>query len=327
MGLLVDDLGTAAELPSLPRTPADQGWLKPLSHIQNLPPNTSRPRLAEAPVTHSEPSPEHQPTKNLPPNTSRPRLAEAPVTHSEPSPEHQPTKNLPPNTSRPRLAEAPATHSEPSPEHQPTKSHGLYPFRPEDRRGETLSEYPEYDDGLSDSDWAAMLLEKERPERRGSIDLDWFPRVSDSSPPPLNLKDLVLGKPNMASQKLAELPPTMVRNRSGARSAGVRPGRLLFSCASRMLSKYFEWIVDGKFGHGWQVVGWCSESRRFWNTPMGSGNKAGQPMALNLQTNAGRLPLGDLMKVRIKRTHGPADVADRWQFQADARGKAIKGGA
>ncbi|KAI8507865.1 hypothetical protein Bbelb_141050 [Branchiostoma belcheri] len=87
----------------------------------NLPPNTSRPRLAEAPVTHSEPSPEHQPTKNLPPNTSRPRLAEAPVTHSEPSPEHQPTKNLPTNTSRPRLAEAPVTHSEPSPEHQPTK--------------------------------------------------------------------------------------------------------------------------------------------------------------------------------------------------------------
>ncbi|KAI8506326.1 hypothetical protein Bbelb_157530 [Branchiostoma belcheri] len=104
-------------------------------------PNTSRPRLAEAPVTHSEPSPEHQPTKNLPPNTSRPRLAEAPVTHSEPSPntsrprlaeapvthsepspEHQPTKNLPPNTSRPRLAEASVTHSEPSPEHQPTKN-------------------------------------------------------------------------------------------------------------------------------------------------------------------------------------------------------------
>ncbi|KAI8495813.1 Neuronal acetylcholine receptor subunit beta-4 [Branchiostoma belcheri] len=127
---------------TLPRPPADQGWLKPLSHIQNLPPNTSRPRLAEAPVTHSEPSPEHQPTKNLPPNTSRPRLAEAPVTHSEPSPEHQPTKNLPPNTSRPRLAEAavthiqnlppntsrprlaeaPVTHSEPSPEHQPTKN-------------------------------------------------------------------------------------------------------------------------------------------------------------------------------------------------------------
>ncbi|KAI8506327.1 Nitrogen permease regulator 2 [Branchiostoma belcheri] len=74
------------------RTPADQGWLKLLSHIQNLPPNTSRPRLAEAPVTHSEPSPEHQPTKNLPPNIGRPRLAEAPVTHSEPSPEHQPTK-------------------------------------------------------------------------------------------------------------------------------------------------------------------------------------------------------------------------------------------
>ncbi|KAI8507876.1 hypothetical protein Bbelb_141160 [Branchiostoma belcheri] len=108
--------------PSPEHTPADQGWLKPLSHIQNLPPNTSRPRLAEAPVTHSEPSPEHKPTKNLPPNTSRPRLAEAPVTHSEPSPEHQPTKNLPPNTSRPRLAEAPVTHSEPSPEHQPTKN-------------------------------------------------------------------------------------------------------------------------------------------------------------------------------------------------------------
>ncbi|KAI8506186.1 hypothetical protein Bbelb_156130 [Branchiostoma belcheri] len=71
---------------------ADQGWLKSLSHIQYLPPNTSRPRLAEAPVTHSEPSPEHQPTKNLPSNTNRPRLAEAPVTHSEPSPEHQPTK-------------------------------------------------------------------------------------------------------------------------------------------------------------------------------------------------------------------------------------------
>ncbi|KAI8488385.1 hypothetical protein Bbelb_339810 [Branchiostoma belcheri] len=79
----------------LKATATDQGWLKPLSHIQNLPPNTSRPRLAEAPVTHSEPSPEHQPTKNLPPNTSRPRLAEAPVTHSEPPPEHQPTKNLP----------------------------------------------------------------------------------------------------------------------------------------------------------------------------------------------------------------------------------------
>ncbi|KAI8506247.1 hypothetical protein Bbelb_156740 [Branchiostoma belcheri] len=125
---------------TFPRTPADQGWLKPLSHIQNLPPNTSRPRLSEAPVTHSEPSPEHQPTKNLPPNTSRSRLAEArhtfrtfprtpadqgwlkPVTHSEPSPEHQPTKNLPPNTSRPRLSEAPVTHSEPSPEHQPTKN-------------------------------------------------------------------------------------------------------------------------------------------------------------------------------------------------------------
>ncbi|KAI8507873.1 Nitrogen permease regulator 2 [Branchiostoma belcheri] len=86
------------------RTPADQGWLKPLSHIQNLSPNTSRPRLAEAPVTHSEPSPEHQ--------VSRPRLAEASATPSEPSPEHQPTKNLPPNTSRPRLAEAPVTHSE-----------------------------------------------------------------------------------------------------------------------------------------------------------------------------------------------------------------------
>ncbi|KAI8489240.1 hypothetical protein Bbelb_329790 [Branchiostoma belcheri] len=48
---------------TFPRTPADQSWLKPLSHIQNLPPNTSRPRLAEAPVTLSEPSPEHQPTK------------------------------------------------------------------------------------------------------------------------------------------------------------------------------------------------------------------------------------------------------------------------
>ncbi|KAI8482392.1 hypothetical protein Bbelb_398770 [Branchiostoma belcheri] len=214
-----------SHIQNLPRTPADQGWLKPLSHIQNLPPNTSRPRLAEAPVTHSEPSPEHQ----------------------------------------------------------PTKSHGLYPFRPEDRRGETLSEYPEYDDGLSDSDWAAMLLEKERPERRGSVDLDWFPRVSDSSPPPLNLKDLVLGKPNFTQPWLG---------------VGREQGRLVFG-----------------------------QSRRFWNTPMGSGNKAGQPMALNLQTNAGRLPLGDLMKVRIKRTHGPADVADRWQFQADARGKAIKGGA
>ncbi|KAI8507902.1 hypothetical protein Bbelb_141420 [Branchiostoma belcheri] len=111
-----------SHIQNLPRTPADQGWLKPLSHIQNLPPNTSRPRLTEAPVTHSEPSPEHQPTKNLPPNTSRPRLAEAHVTHSEPSPEHQPTKNLLTNTSRPRLAEAPVTHSEPSPEHQPTKT-------------------------------------------------------------------------------------------------------------------------------------------------------------------------------------------------------------
>ncbi|KAI8507945.1 hypothetical protein Bbelb_141850 [Branchiostoma belcheri] len=116
---------------TFPRTTADQGWLKPLSHIQKLPPNTSRSRLAEAPVTHSEPSPKHQPTKNLPPNTSRPRLAEAPVTHSEPSPEHQPTKNLPPNTSRPRLAEAPVTHSEPSPEHHPTKGTLQYPFSPE----------------------------------------------------------------------------------------------------------------------------------------------------------------------------------------------------
>ncbi|KAI8502062.1 hypothetical protein Bbelb_204740 [Branchiostoma belcheri] len=102
--------------------PECAGPFKSLPHIQNLPPNTSRPRLAEAPVTHSEPSTEHQPTKNLPPNTSRPRLAEAPVTHSEPSTEHQPTKNLPPNTSRPRLAEAPVTHSEPSTEHQPTKN-------------------------------------------------------------------------------------------------------------------------------------------------------------------------------------------------------------
>ncbi|XP_078700947.1 uncharacterized protein LOC144927420 [Branchiostoma floridae x Branchiostoma belcheri] len=137
-------------------------------------------------------------------------------------------------------------------------SHGLYPFRPEDRRGETLSEYPEYDDGLSDSDWAAMLLEKERPERRGSIDLDWFPRVSDSSPPPLNLKDLVLGK-----------------------------------------------------------------SRRFWNTPMGSGNKAGQPMALNLQTNAGRLPLGDLMK--SKGPMGPLTWLTGGSSRPMPVGKLLKG--
>ncbi|KAI8508076.1 hypothetical protein Bbelb_143160 [Branchiostoma belcheri] len=115
------------------------------THIQNLPPNTSRPRLSEAPVTHSEPSPEHQPTKDLPPNTSRQRLAEAPVTHSEPSPEHQPTKNLPPNTNRPRLAEAPVTHSEPSPEHQPTKN--LPPNTSRPRLAEapvTQSEPPEH---------------------------------------------------------------------------------------------------------------------------------------------------------------------------------------
>ncbi|KAI8508123.1 hypothetical protein Bbelb_143630 [Branchiostoma belcheri] len=117
-------LNPLSHIQNLPRTPADQGWLKPLSHIQNLPPNTSRPRtfprtLADQgwlkPLSH---------ILNLPPNISRPRLAEAPVTHSEPSPEHKPTKNLPPNTSRPRLAEAPVTHSEPSPEHKPTKVEG-----------------------------------------------------------------------------------------------------------------------------------------------------------------------------------------------------------
>ncbi|KAI8521948.1 hypothetical protein Bbelb_017020 [Branchiostoma belcheri] len=84
--------------PGLVKPLADQSWLKPLSHIQNLPPNTSQPRLAEASVTHSEPSPELQPTKNanLPPNSSRPRLAEAPC-HT--------FRTFPPNTIRPRLAE------------------------------------------------------------------------------------------------------------------------------------------------------------------------------------------------------------------------------
>ncbi|KAI8521852.1 hypothetical protein Bbelb_016060 [Branchiostoma belcheri] len=77
--------------------------MMPLRPLTNLPTSTSRPRLAEAPVTHSEPSPEHQLTKNLPPSTSRP------------------------NTSRPRLAEAPVTHSEPSPS---TSRPGLTRFRP-----------------------------------------------------------------------------------------------------------------------------------------------------------------------------------------------------
>ncbi|KAI8492478.1 hypothetical protein Bbelb_299310 [Branchiostoma belcheri] len=101
--------------------------LKPLSHIQNLPSEHQPTKVAEAPVTHSESSPEHQPTKN----TSRPRLAESPChtfrtfprTPADQGwlkpPSH--IQNFPPNTSRPRLAEAPVTHSEPSSDHQPTK--------------------------------------------------------------------------------------------------------------------------------------------------------------------------------------------------------------
>ncbi|CAH1254196.1 Hypp1587 [Branchiostoma lanceolatum] len=131
-------------------------------------------------------------------------------------------------------------------------SHGLYPFRPEDRRDETLSELPTYDDL---SDWADMLLEKERPAERGST--DWLTRLSDNSPPPLNLKDLVVGK-----------------------------------------------------------------SRRFWNTPMGSSNK-GQPMALNLQTNSGRLPLGDLMK--SKGPMGPLTWLTGGSSRPMPVGKLLKG--
>ncbi|XP_035667471.1 uncharacterized protein LOC118410088 [Branchiostoma floridae] len=131
-------------------------------------------------------------------------------------------------------------------------SHGLYHFRPEDRRDETLSdEIPAYD-GLSD--WDEMLLEKERPERDST---DWLTRLSDNSPPPLNLKDLVVGK-----------------------------------------------------------------SRRFWNTPMGSNNK-GQPMALNLQTNSGRLPLGDLMK--SKGPMGPLTWLTGGSSRPMPVGKLLKG--
>ncbi|KAI8497071.1 hypothetical protein Bbelb_250200 [Branchiostoma belcheri] len=62
------------------------------TYSENLPPNTSRPRLAEAPVTHSEPSPEHQPTKvGLSPCHTF-RTFPRPPADQEPSPDHQPTK-------------------------------------------------------------------------------------------------------------------------------------------------------------------------------------------------------------------------------------------
>ncbi|KAI8508129.1 hypothetical protein Bbelb_143690 [Branchiostoma belcheri] len=47
-------------------------------------------------------------------------------------------------------------------------------------------------------------------------------------------------QPNIDSPTLAELLPTMVRStrKSGARLAGVQPGRLLFGCASQMFKKH-----------------------------------------------------------------------------------------
>ena len=60
----------------------------------------------------------------------------------------------------------------------------------------------------------------------------------------------------------AELPPTMVRSRSGARSAVVgwcsarsATVRLRQPNVSKCLKHSG---VDGRFGHGWLVVGWCS---------------------------------------------------------------------